>query len=101
MSDAHGKNWWQSFYNDTMADMFLVRLDEAEETCRFLTERLNIRPGAVVFDQCCGIGSLSIPLARNGARVIGIDQCESYIERAARPAAALHVPAQYHRGRRV
>jgi SAM-dependent methyltransferase len=97
MSELRDKKWWESFYNDTMADMFLIRSGEAEKTCRFLAGRLNISPGAVVFDQCCGIGSLSIPLARGGAQVIGVDQCESYIERARRSAAALHVSARYDR----
>lgn len=76
-------DWWASFYNDTLADMFLVRADalQLEKTIAFLTKRLEIREGSSVFDQCCGIGSLSVPLAERGMKVAGVDFCQPYIRR--------------------
>jgi 2-polyprenyl-3-methyl-5-hydroxy-6-metoxy-1,4-benzoquinol methylase len=71
--------------------MLLVRDDanEVERTLHFLQEKLLLTSGTRVYDQCCGIGSLSIPLASLGHQVVGVDQCARYIERAeqAKPEA--------------
>ncbi len=77
-------NWWQSFYEDVPFHLYLERHDAAEMalTLRFLTERLHLQTGARLFDQCCGMGSLSIPLAERGFTVVGVDLCESFIARA-------------------
>jgi len=80
-------DWWADFYNDTIAELFLVR-DEAAEL-DFLVERLELRPDFLVYDQCCGIGNLAIGLARRGFRAVGADLCAPYIERARRDAAGL------------
>lgn len=82
------RSWWEELYDDLLADMLLVRDDhsEVERTLRFLQEALALEPGARIYDQCCGIGSLSAPLARLGYRVTGVDQCERYIERARQSA---------------
>lgn len=94
-------DWWASFYDDTTADMFLVRSDPAdvEATTAFLADRLGLRPGGLVFDQCCGIGSASLPLTRRGVRVVGVDLCESYVRRANQCAASVdrREMARYHR----
>jgi SAM-dependent methyltransferase len=79
-----------------MADLFLVR-EEADlaATLQFLTEELQLLPGTHVYDQCCGIGSLSIPLAQRGMVVTGADLCDFYIERARRGAAAANVDCRF------
>jgi SAM-dependent methyltransferase len=74
-------DWWQQFYNGTLADMFLAGPRELDATIAFLTEKLNVQPGSTVFDQCCGIGTLSVALAERGIHVIGVDLCESYVRR--------------------
>jgi SAM-dependent methyltransferase len=93
-------DWWSSLYDDAVAELFLVRSDPEElaATLDFLTRALELTPGALVFDQCCGIGSLAIPLARTGVRVIGVDQSAGYIERAAREARAAGVECRFHTG---
>jgi SAM-dependent methyltransferase len=74
--------WWATLYDDLLADQLLVRDDhEVAGTVAFLTRVLDIRKGSRVFDQCCGTGSVAIPLAAAGARVVGVDQAASYIAR--------------------
>lgn len=84
METSLSNPWWQELYDDLLADMLLVRDDpsEVERTLHFLQDKLALEPGARVYDQCCGIGSLSIPLASLGHRVVGVDQCARYVERA-------------------
>lgn len=76
--------WWESLYDDWLADVLLTRGDAAEVTATlgFLTEALRLEAGQRVFDQCCGIGSLSVPLAQAGYRVQACDLMPGYIERA-------------------
>ncbi len=83
-------NWWSGLYDDLLAELLLVRDDasEVEDTLRFLVERLELAPGARVFDQCCGIGSLAIPLSQRGFEVVGVDQAARYVERGNREALA-------------
>ncbi|MEO1270514.1 MAG: class I SAM-dependent methyltransferase [Myxococcota bacterium] len=78
------EGWWDGFYHDLVAEMLLVRTDaaELEATLTFLTERLELEPGHRVYDQCCGIGSLTLPLAERGMEMFGADLSPMYIERA-------------------
>ena len=82
--------WWEPLYDDVLADVLLARTDPAElaATVAFLVELLHLEPGDRVFDQCCGIGSTSLPLARRGLAVIAFDQAPGYVERARRDAEA-------------
>jgi SAM-dependent methyltransferase len=94
-----GPGWWEELYDDLVAELFLVRAEE--ETRRlvgFLTAALDVEPGARVFDQCCGIGSLGVPLARRGASVVGVDQSGPYIRRARESAAGTGAICEFHRG---
>src|SRR6476660_940295 len=74
-------DWWRSFHVPEMADILLVRDDDRalETTLDFLERELSLHEGSLVYDQCCGIGSMAIPLVRRGVRVIGADLCDFYI----------------------
>ena len=85
------ENWWVPFYDELLAETLLVRENQAEveATLDFLQRALGLQPGTGqrVLDQCCGIGSLTSPLAQRGFEVVGIDQSAPYIERAQRESA--------------
>lgn len=90
-------NWWEDLYDNTVADLFMARRepDELEATLAFLTQHLRLGAGHRVFDQCCGIGSLSLPLAARGIEIVGTDACAAYICRAADAANRTQLPARY------
>jgi len=94
MNEARQKPWWQSFYDDTPFEIYMARTDHNElaQSLAFLRGQLHIQPGAVIFDQCCGLGGMSIPLAEQGFRMIGADLCHKYIVMA-RAAANASVEA--------
>ncbi len=89
--------WVGALYDDWLADQLLAR-DEAEleGTLRFLTEQLALAPGMRVLDQCCGIGTLMMPLAERGLAVVGVDQAAGYIERAQVEAARRGLALEAH-----
>ena len=76
--------WWRTFHVIEMADLFLERSSQEElaATAEFLRQELGLTAGSHVFDQCCGIGTLSFELAKSGVRATGVDLCKEYIERA-------------------
>lgn len=90
--------WWQSFYEDTPFDIYLARTDKAdlEATIAFLRDKLQVAPGASIFDQCCGLGGMSIPFAQLGFDVTGVDLCSKYIKKAKAEAERLGMTAQAH-----
>ena len=92
--------WWRDFHDDLLAQILLERDDPGalEATLDFIEAQLGVEAGAHLFDQCCGIGSLALPLAARGYRVSGVDQAANYIDRArtdarARPELALSYAA--------
>ncbi len=82
---ATDTEWCCEFYDEIYSDLYLSQSpnEDLASTLGFLEEVLRIVPGDTVFDQCCGIGRISIPLASRGrCRIIGVDQSAAYIEQA-------------------
>jgi len=90
--------WWPELYDDLLADVLLEDASEVDATLRFLVEKLRLAPGARVFDQCAGTGRLSIPLAKWGADVVGVEQAARYVERARAAAQAANVTVRFDVG---
>ena len=77
-------SWVQSFHDEFLMHTLLIRKDHAdlEKDISFLTKALRIGNGSLVLDQCCGIGSIAIPLSKRGFQVVGVDITPLYIENA-------------------
>lgn len=60
--------------------------------------RIPIEPGERVLDVACGAGQISIPAARAGARVTGIDIATNSIEQARARARAENLDARFDEG---
>ncbi len=61
-------------------------------------ERIRIEPGERVLDVACGAGQISIPAARAGARVTGLDLAENLVDQARIWAEEEGVDAQFEQG---
>lgn len=88
--------WWQTLYDDHLADILLEREGDPEDVVSFLVERLGLGPGDRVFDQCCGIASVAVPLAVRGFEVVGCDLIERYVARGRDKARAAGVAVELH-----
>ena len=60
--------------------------------------RLDIAPGTKVLDVACGTGNLSIPAARRGADVTGVDIATNLLEQARARAQAEGLKIQFDEG---
>lgn len=90
-------SWWEGLYDELLADVLLEREDDAREV-GFLMAHLDLEAGARVFDQCCGVGSLAIPLAARGCDVVGVDQAAAYVERGRARAREAGLEVALHAG---
>jgi ubiquinone/menaquinone biosynthesis C-methylase UbiE len=61
-------------------------------------ERLNLKPGQLVLDVACGNGNQSIPAARKGAWVTGVDIAPNLIEQARERASREGLTIQFDEG---
>lgn len=98
MTDAIGAadGWWAELYDEHLADVLLERDEAPLATLDFLERALGLRQGARVFDQCCGIGSLAVPLAARGYALVGWDLVPSYVARARADAARAGLALELH-----
>jgi SAM-dependent methyltransferase len=98
--DTSGAPWWGSFFDDEYAAYGLSDFEHPmlEATADFLVDVLALSEGDSLFDQCCGVGRISIPLAARGVRVVGLDLIDSYVEVARHRAAKRDLPCTFHCG---
>lgn len=61
-------------------------------------ERLNLKPGTRVLDVACGSGNQSIPAARTGAEVTGVDIAPNLIEQARNWAESENLEIRFDEG---
>jgi len=68
--------WWNAFFDDNYTRIWSqVLADEISAQQAFdLWSMLDLSPGCRILDAPCGWGRLSLPLARLGANVLGVDQ---------------------------
>lgn len=99
-SSATPGNWWTTFYEELPLESFMERGKTAEldQTLAFLFDKLALHPGMTVFDQCCGTGEVSVPLARRGISIVGVDLCQKFIKLATERALTSDLPCQYFCG---
>src|SRR5262245_159926 len=93
--------WWSSFFDDEYAEFGLrARTEQASVAdaaiVEFLVRELGLAAGDRVFDQCCGIGRVGIPLAQRGMVVTGVDITPAYLQEARARAAAAEVSLDLH-----
>lgn len=61
-------------------------------------ERLNLKPGMRVLDVACGTGNQSLPAARTGADVTGLDHAPNLLEQARAAAEKEDLKARFIEG---
>jgi ubiquinone/menaquinone biosynthesis C-methylase UbiE len=86
--------WWTELFDDWFAEQMFGDW-ETKASVAFLTERLGLKPGMRVLDQCCGIGTVAIALAGQGMSLVGVDQSESYIARARDDASTRQLQPEF------
>jgi 2-polyprenyl-3-methyl-5-hydroxy-6-metoxy-1,4-benzoquinol methylase len=84
-------DWWETFFDDDYLRIWsqVISSEISEQQALQLWSMLDLAPGCRILDAPCGWGRLSLPLARMGAIVLGVDQSECQLAFAARHSQAL------------
>jgi SAM-dependent methyltransferase len=82
---------WQSFFDDDYLRIWsqVITSEISEQQALQLWSMLDLAPGCRILDAPCGWGRLSLPLARMGAIVLGVDQSEIQLAFATRHSQGL------------
>jgi SAM-dependent methyltransferase len=78
-------------------DLPRVSAERTQREVDFLMEALDLGPGAVVLDLCCGHGRHSIALARLGFEVTGLDLSSRHLEMARGAASEANLSVKWLR----
>jgi len=78
--------WWDDFFPSFRPFFGLVSQKETNAHVHYLIKKLNLRPGKKFLDCPCGIGRISLPLAKKGIRVTGVDITRSYLDELSKKA---------------
>jgi SAM-dependent methyltransferase len=81
------------FFRDDYLAVYnhLFSADGAEKEVAFAERALELKPGARILDLCCGQGRHSVPLARRGFQVTGLDLNPAYLDLAQQSAKSANV----------
>jgi SAM-dependent methyltransferase len=84
MELAPAMPWWDAYFGELYLRMFAVILtpDRTAQEMAGVMTMLDLRPGARILDLCCGQGRHSVPLARAGYRVTGLDRSPYLLRKA-------------------
>ena len=88
---AKGKKpWYETFFTELTGELLNSDTFQAGAAteARTIRRALGLRKGQHVLDVPCGMGRLSMPLAKMGLAVTGVDLTALYIRRARRRAQA-------------
>jgi SAM-dependent methyltransferase len=90
--------WWEDIYNRQIYfDLYEEKDTElAEKEVQQVLTLLHPPDGAHILDLCCGYGRHSIPLARRGFQVTGVDISAKQILHAREVASKAHVRLDFH-----
>ena len=92
--------WWESLYDELLAELLLDGADPAEaaRTRRLLVQELGLQAGDRVFDQGCGTGRLSLAMLDAGLQVWGLDAIPAYVAKARAAAGPWGAAATFEVG---
>ena len=80
--------WFETFFDGLFTDVLAKRYDESQSLAhaRVVKRVLELRKGQHALDVPCGMGRLTIPLAKMGLVMTGVDLTAPYLRRARRAA---------------
>jgi ubiquinone/menaquinone biosynthesis C-methylase UbiE len=79
MSKKESK-WWLEFFPSFREIFNAIPARKTNSEVNYIIKKLDLAPGKRFLDCPCGIGRISIPLAKRGIRVTGVDITKSYLD---------------------
>jgi len=90
-------DWVHEFFHGLAVDFWVAVAPSADTDLPFLENAFGANGGEIL-DVACGAGRHSIPLARLGYKVTGVDLSTSFLDEARRRADEEQLTIDWHRG---
>src|SRR3954451_24201816 len=87
-------DWFEDFFHGLAVDFWVAVAPAADADLPFLEKAFGA--GGAILDIACGAGRHSIPLARRGFDVTGVDLSPTFLDEARRRSVGLSI--DWHRG---
>jgi ubiquinone/menaquinone biosynthesis C-methylase UbiE len=84
--------WWQNLFEDFRPVFDLIPARDTNAQARYVIKKLGLEAGDRFLDCPCGIGRISLPLARRGIRVTAVDFEKTYLEELKKKAKRGKLP---------
>jgi SAM-dependent methyltransferase len=91
-------DWAQDFFHGLAIDFWVAVAPAADADLPFLESVFGAPAGQAILDVACGAGRHSIPLARRGYGVTGVDLSATCLAEARRRTEAVAQTVEWHRG---
>jgi ubiquinone/menaquinone biosynthesis C-methylase UbiE len=90
------KPWFQDFFREFRPFFDLVPAKTTNQQVQYLMKKLNLKRGSSFLDCPCGIGRISVPLARQGIKLVGVDLCQEYLVELAEKSKRARLNLELH-----
>ncbi|HBC47675.1 MAG TPA: hypothetical protein DCZ43_11560 [candidate division Zixibacteria bacterium] len=85
------KDWWKEFFPVFRPIFNVIPARHTNAEARYIVKKLGLSRGKSFLDCPCGIGRISIPLAKQGIKITGVDITRSYLDELSKKAAGLNL----------
>jgi len=93
------REWWREFFDQDYLKIYKKQdLVRAPGEVEGILKILNLPKGSRIMDLCCGYGRHSIPLAKSGFEVTGLDLSETLLRRAKKDSRKEGVKIRWRKG---
>lgn len=91
--------WYERIFNEEYLQRYapLLPAERTAAEVEGVCELLALPPGSRILDLCCGHGRHTVPLARRGYRMTGLDLSDCFLRRAQESAMEAGVEVQWVR----
>lgn len=72
--------WWEDFFPAFRPLFGIITKKVTNAEVSFILKKLNLKRGSKFLDCPCGIGRITLPLAKKGIKVTGVDITPSYLD---------------------
>lgn len=74
------KDWWKTFFEDFRPVFQNITPRACNAQARYVVKKLGLTKAQKFLDCPCGFGRISLPIAKMGIKVTGVDITQSYLD---------------------